>query len=96
MLVVKIPELYKQRLYPTAVVDSVSRYEDAKDDVSGYDDEDTPSYSTPRASEDIGENSVHEESPLSVLPSSSSTPAIKMRSPANVHFSFSEVKTVHN
>lgn len=75
------------------MVDSVSRYEDAKDDVSGYEDEDTPSYSTPRASEDVGENSVHEESSLSVLPSSSSTPAVKMRSPANVHFSFSEVKT---
>lgn len=73
-----------------SVVDSVSRYEDAKDDVSGYEDEDTPSYSTPRASEDVGENSVHEESSLSVLPSSSSTPAVKMRSPANVHFSFSE------
>ncbi|XP_061165274.1 E3 SUMO-protein ligase RanBP2-like isoform X2 [Saccostrea echinata] len=89
-----------------SVVDSVSGYEDAKDEVSGS-DEDTPSYSTPKASHHTQDYSERSQSPLSGLPSCSSTPAVKEssssggltnnstpvikgKSPANVHFSFSE------
>ncbi|XP_062594997.1 E3 SUMO-protein ligase RanBP2-like [Saccostrea cucullata] len=89
-----------------SVVDSVSGYEDAKDEVSGS-DEDTPSYSTPKASHTPQDYSQRSQSPLSALPSCSSTPAVKEsssasgltnsstpalrgKSPANVHFSFSE------
>lgn len=76
------------------MVDSVSRYEDVKDDVSGYDDEDTFSYSIFRVSEDVGENFVYEEFFLFVFFFSSSTSVIKMRFLVNVYFSFSEVKIV--
>ena len=74
----------------TAVVDSVSRYEDAKDEVD-VSDEDTPSYSTPTASREDREQSMRALSPLSMLPTSSSTPAVKVKSPASVHFSPNEV-----
>ena len=74
----------------TAVVDSVSRYEDAKDEVDES-DEDTPSYSTPTASREDREQSMRALSPLSMLPTSSSTPAVKVKSRASVHFSPNEV-----